>query len=90
MFNIKHIQLKLVSYMYQIQRYENCMIGNSSLQICMVQHVFSIKHVQLKFAHTRINKFSSRTKVNVHSMAEGSCCAWRMGVLLLCSSYEVI
>ena len=28
-FNIKHVQLKLVSHMYQIQRYENCTIGNS-------------------------------------------------------------
>ena len=48
-FSIKYVQLKLVSYMYQIQRYENCMICNSSLKVFMVQHVFSIKHVQLKF-----------------------------------------
>ena len=48
MFSIKHVQLKLVSYMYQIQRYEECMIGNSSLKVCKVQHVFSVKHVQLK------------------------------------------
>ena len=48
MFSIKHVQLKFASYMYQIQRYENCMIGHSSLGVVMVQHVFNIRQVQLK------------------------------------------
>ena len=49
-FSITHVQLELVSYMYQIQRYENCMIGNSSLKVCVVQHLLSLKHVQLELA----------------------------------------
>ena len=34
----------------QEERYENCMIGNSPLKVCMIQYtyVFSIKHVQLE------------------------------------------